>query len=264
MPQDGQNGFSTRGARQTRGASVLAENAVSLLNQRQAVTPSGARQFVLDHLLRAVTSTQEFDAGQMLDELRGHRLSVDAVIDMYVPAIARLLGAMWEDNDLDFAAVTVGAMRLQSLLSIASAEALDFVRRPNNSPFMLITIPEGEQHSLGAFVLTAQLRRLGCRVDMSFCERASDFVSRVICDPPDMVLFCASCRASLESVSQLVLDTSKVLSPMPYVALGGPATKENDDLLGDMSSVDLVSSVAKDAMAFVVENKGRLRDQDSR
>jgi hypothetical protein len=263
MPQDDHSGFHTRGDRQSRGASSLAENAVTLLSQRQTTTAAGARQFILDHLLRSVTSRKEFDAGQMLDELRGHRLSTDSVIDIYVPAIARILGEMWQDSTLDFAAVTVGSMRLQSLLSIASAESLDFLRPVESAHYMLITVPCGEQHSLGAFVLAAQMLRLGARVDMSFCETANDFVSRVICDPPDMILFSASCKASLATICQLALDISHVLDRPPLTAVGGHAIQYIDGSKG-VSGIDLVTNTAKDALSFVARKKGRVSGQANR
>lgn len=260
MPQDDHSSFNARGERQSRGASALAEDAVSLLNKRQTKTAAGARQFILDHLLRAVTNRAEFDAGRMLDELRGHRLSTDSVIDIYVPAVARILGEMWEDNTLDFAAVTVGSMRLQSLLSIASTEALDFLRPIEDAHYMLITVPLGEQHFLGAFVLAAQLRRLGARVDVSFSETAPDFVSRVICDTPDMILFSASCKASLATISQLVLDISKVMDKCPLIAVGGGAACILHEG-GNKSGIDLVTHSAKEALSFVVRRKGRSSGQ---
>lgn len=260
MQHDDHSGFGRRGERQARGASALAQNAVTLLSKRQTTTSVGARQFIVDHLLRSVTSRNEFDADRMLDELRGHRLSVDSVIDIYVPTIARILGEMWEESELDFAGVTVGSMRLQSLLSIASTDTLDFLRPVENSHFMLVTVPEGEQHSLGAFVLAAQLRRLGARVDVSFCEQSSDFVSRVICDTPDMVLFSASCSGSLATISQLVLDISNVVHKSPLIAVGGTAS-QHGEVEQKNSGFDLVTNSAREALTFVVNSQGRRPDQ---
>lgn len=271
MPHDDLFSQKERGARQSQGHSpgrahgawTLADDAVSTVKQRQATTAAGARQFILDHLLRAVTSRGEFDPGRMLDELRGYRLSTDSVIDIYIPAIARILGEMWQDSTLDFAGVTVGSMRLQSLLSIASTEALDFMRPIDDALFMLVTVPMGEQHFLGAFVLAAQLRRLGARVDVSFSENAQEFVSRVTCDPPDMILFSASGKASLDTVSRLVQEISREMDSPPLTSIGGGAA---DTLRagGDNSGVDLVSQSAKDALSFAAKRKARLPRQAGR
>lgn len=236
------------------GASALAESAVSMLSQRQTTSTAGTRQFVLDHMIRAVCSRAGFDAAAMLDELRGHRLSVDALIDIYVPAAARLLGDMWKRDNIDFATVTVGSLRLQSLLSTASVESLDFIRPVDDALSMLIVVPLGEDHSLGAFILAAQLRRLGTRVELSFCESRPDLVSRFLCDTPDMVLFSASRRATLESIARIVLDFSHVSADLPPLVVGGCLT-ETDDVAKDISGADLVTRNARDAVTLAAARR---------
>lgn len=260
MTSDGPTSYRADMSNQSFRASALAANAVSLLSQRQSVTPAGARQFVLDHLLRAVLSRGEFDPLNMLEELRGHRLSVDAVIDTYVPAAAIVLGDLWLDDEVDFATVTVGSMRLQSLLSIASFETLDFVRPIENAPAMLVVLPLGEQHSLGSFVLAAQLRRLGARVDMSFCEKEDDLMSRILCDGPDMLLFSASSRSTLEYVSQIVLSLSNMSLEMPLLAVGG-SLGHLEKTAKDMTGVDLISKSARDVMAAAAEHMGSFSER---
>ncbi len=225
-----------------------------MLSQRQAMTAAGTRQFVIDHMVRAVCSRAGFDAAAMLDELRGHRLSVDAVIDIYIPSVARLLGDMWKEDDIDFATVTVGSLRLQSLLSIASVESLDFIRPVDDALAMLVVVPLGEDHSLGAFVLAAQLRRLGTRVDLSFCETPSDLVSRFVCDRPDMVLFTAAGRATLESISGTVRRFGKVTSDMPPIVVGG-FLGESEDVAMELSRADLVSKSAKEVVTLAMNRR---------
>ena len=244
------------------GTSELAHSAMSVLSQRQEVTAAGARQYIVDHLMRAICSRRHFDPAGMLEELRGHRLPVDAVIDTYVPTAARQLGYMWKDDTADFATVTIGAMRLQALLSAASAESLDFVRPLDDTVFMLVVVPPGEQHSLGAFVLAAQLRRLGARVDMSFCEEPTDFVSRVICDTPDMILFSASSTATLESIRRLALDCRNVVSRCPLFALGG-SLGNPVDVAKDISGIDHVTCCAREVMARAASHTRLSAEQNS-
>lgn len=260
MPQDEFMNERSR-AGQSFGASALAESAMSMLSRRQTVSPSGTRQFVLDHMVRAACSRSSFDAGEMLDELRGHRLSVDAVIDLYVPAAARMLGDMWNRDEIDFATVTVGSMRLQALLSTASVESLDFIRPVDDALSMLLVVPLGEDHTLGAYVLAAQLRRLGARVDMSFCETQSDLVSRFLCDATDVVLFTASCSRTLENISGTVRDFGRVSADLPPLIVGG-CLSETDDDARTISGVDVVTRDARDVVKLasgVRKATGRIR-----
>ncbi len=263
MPQDDQHPRLARTARPSLGPSVLAQDAVSLLTQRQARTPLGARQFIVDHLLRAVLHAGEFNPDHMIEELRGHRLSVDSVIDLYVPTVARLLGEMWQADEINFASVTVATMRLQSILSLAATDVTEVSQVSETSLSVVIAIPLGEQHTLGAFVLAAQLRRLGARVDISFCETGSDFVSRVICAPPDAVLFSASSRGTLETVSQLVLEISRTLEQRPILVLGG-SFKVPTEMAKDISGVDLVTNQARDAVSLVLNTQNTIADRASR
>lgn len=229
--------------------SSLAAEAVSAVSRRQGLSASGARQFILDHMLRALRQRGDYSPDQVLDELRGYRLSVDAIIDIYVPAAARILGELWETSEVDFATVTIGTMRLQSLLSVASAESLDFVRETDKLVHLLIVVPMGEQHTLGAFVLAAQLRRLGGRVEMSFCEAHSEIIERVLSHPPDLVLFTAASCATLETIGKIVTNIRKVSVETPRFAVGGHLP-ELDDVAKDMTGVDLVTRKADVALAF--------------
>lgn len=246
--------------RHSLGAAVLAESAVSQVSTQQLKTSGGARQFIVDHMIRAILSRGEFNADALLDELRGHRLSVDAIIDVYVPASARCLGEMWLDSQVDFASVTVGSMRLQTLLSLASAESLEFAHSAQTTIHALVVVPESEQHTLGAFVLAAQLRRLGVRADMSFCETRSELVSRVISAPPDTIMFTASTRATLDVIRDIVLDINNVTRQRPLTVVGG-GLGASADTAGDLSGVDLVTNSARDAVSAAVAHKKENSDQ---
>lgn len=261
MAQDENNKNALASVGQSRGTSVLANSAVSLLKERQTTTSSGAKQFLVEYLTQSILNRSGFVPDEILDELRGHRLSVDAIIDIYVPEAARSMGQMWMDDEADFASVTVASMRLQALLSLASSESLHVVRPVNNTVSALIVVPLGEQHTLGTFILAAQLRRLGADVDLSFCETSTDFVSRVFTQQPDMILFTASGRATLETVGQLVLNLSKALPTSPLCVLGG-AFVEEDDVAKGISGVDLVTRCAREALSLSMSKRTALSDRN--
>jgi methylmalonyl-CoA mutase cobalamin-binding subunit len=108
-------------------------------------------------------------------------------------------------------------------------------------------VPLGEDHTLGAYVLAAQLRRLGARVDMSFCESHSDLVSRFLCNTADVVLFTASCSRTLENISRIVQDFRLVSSSLPPMVVGG-CLSETSDEAKDISGADVVTRDAKEVI----------------
>ncbi|MGZ2259816.1 cobalamin B12-binding domain-containing protein [Roseobacter sp. A03A-229] len=249
MSQDDQS--QTRGLQRNRPDDVgaLATKVISVLRDRQVVGRDGARQFVLDHLYRAILSRTAFDAALLLDEIRGHRLSVDEIIDLYIPQASCMLGESWVADDISFADVTVGALRLQALLGEATGQ-MRFDLTPDESRVRaLIVLPQGEQHFLGTSVVAAQLRRMGCEVSVSFDETLGCLQARLLAESPTLVMISCARRETLETVAETVhiIRTSSI--EQPVIALGGAVLDDMEDVK-DQAGVDIVTSTAKDAVAF--------------
>lgn len=257
MTQEGPSRWSNGPRRRVARAEHLAAHVMSVLKQRQATTEAGARQAVLDHLLRAVLLPGGFDPALQLDELRGFRVSVDQVVDTYIPLVAREVGEMWVASDVSFAQVTIAALRLQSIL----VEAVEDVSlRGASSPLdlsMLIVVPEGEQHFLGASVAATQLRQLGCHVATAFCEDTEMVVSRILADGPNAVLFSCGRSAGLATIAQTVLTIRKVVFGAPVLALGGAVPDDGEDLL-KATGVDVVTNTVKDVVAICMKQNRAL------
>lgn len=250
-----------RGVQRNRPENVdaLASKVISVLHGRQKVSFDGLRQFVLDHVLRAVLSKSSFSPDSLLAELRGYRLTVDAIIDLYVPTTARILGDKWVDDKINFAEVTVAVMRLQSLLSEASATTRVDARVGREQMATLVLVPQGEQHFLGASVLSAQLRRSGCDVGMSFDEDFGALTARLIDYTPDMVLISCARWETLESAANTVQTIRKAVAKPPLIALGGALTTPADTVI-ERTGVDIVTSVAEEAVAICAR---RVKSQNS-
>lgn len=232
-----------RGAQGNRPDHVdaFASTVISLLRDRQAVSRDGLRQFVLDHLSRAVMSQTGFDAGELLDELSGYRLSFDTIIDDYVPAAARDLGDKWLADEISFSDVTIGALRLQALLGEASVLTRIDANGLANNLYALVVVPQNEQHFLGASVVAGQLRRMGCEVAMSFDEDFGVLNGRLLVETPDLVLITCARRETLETVSQTVQIVRKALKNEPVVALGG-AFEASAQAVKEQTGVDIVTN----------------------
>ena len=231
------------------GLEPLASQVISVLCERQTNAPSGARQIVVDYLLRAVTSRNSFDAALVMEELRGYRLTIDAIIDLYIPQVAWHMGELWQTSDLDFASVTVGALRLQALLGEASAVMPHTHTLTPNTPLALVIVSEGEQHFLGASVVSAQLLRPACDVSLPIAEPPKQITNRVLYDQPDMVLMSCAQVAGLETIARNVKKVRRAIDPAPVIALGG-ALRGDSDGIRKKTGVDLVTNSAKDVVGF--------------
>jgi methanogenic corrinoid protein MtbC1 len=247
----------TRGFERNRPEHVgaLASRVISVLRERQGPSADGLRQFVLDHLLRAVLVRGHFDVSDLVAELRAHRVSVDAIIDLYIPRAAVVLGQRWVDDEIGFSHVTIGSLRLQSLLAeISGGGGVEYFG-DRSRLHALIVVPQGEQHFLGANVVAAQLRRIGCEVAISFDEAHEALGARLRFDVPDLVLITAARYETLESVAVAVHVLRSELKNGPMIALGGAVVElEKNKNLKDLTGVDIVTSSAAEAVAFCAKS----------
>ena len=164
---------------------------------------------------------------------------------------------MWVTSDIDFASVTVGALRLQALLGEASAELAHIAHPSHDALHALVVVPDGEQHFLGASVVAAQLRRLGCDVSLSISESVKQIAMRASYDEPDMVLISCARLATLESVAATVKKIGSNASTRPVIALGG-AMRGDAERIKEETGVDLVTNIAKDVVSFCVKRRKAL------
>ncbi|MBW4708284.1 cobalamin B12-binding domain-containing protein [Roseobacter sp. YSTF-M11] len=252
--------LTTRGLQRHRPEHVdaFASTVISVLRDRQVVCSDGVRQFVLEHLVRAILVRGEFDPRLVMEELRGHRLSIDKIIDLYIPKAACVLGQSWVDDDVSFADVTIGAMRLQSLLGEASSQGdLDFAA-DDRRLHALVVLPQCQQHFLGVSVVAAQLRRIGCEVTQSFDEPLGALNARLMEERPDLILISCARLETLETVSETVQTIRATLSTGPVIALGGGVLDEVENLK-ERTGVDIVTNDAKDVVSFCSRRNKTLR-----
>lgn len=240
-----------RGVRRNRPETVdaLASTVISVLRDRQATSAEGLREFALSHLVRACVAPVHFQPDAMLEELRGYRLSLDALIDLYVPAAARVLGEKWVDDQLSFADVTIGSLRLQALLEEASAATRPEAKFDKYHLHALMVVPAGEQHFLGASVVAAQLRRVGCEVIMSYDDKLDVLAARLLHDCPDLVLITCARAETLEYAQQVVQTIRTTLKDGPVIAVGGALQVDKEEVK-ERTGADIVTSIAAEAVAY--------------
>ncbi|MEM6372497.1 MAG: cobalamin B12-binding domain-containing protein [Pseudomonadota bacterium] len=257
MAQDDTFGMTTAVTHGGARVEPLASQVISTLCERQTVTVTGVRQIALDYLSRAVLSKSGFDPACVLDELRGFRLTRDAIIDLYIPQSAVLLGEQWMCSDISFADVTIGALRLQSLLGEASG-GLVWSDPPADETFRaLVVVHAGEQHFLGATVVAAQLRRSGCDVSVAVSETPDQITSRVLADGPDMVLMSCARADALALAAKTVKKIKAASDPIPVLAIGGSVRVDGDEIKRQ-TGVDLVTNVATEVVGFCTKRKRAL------
>ncbi len=212
------------------GVTQFAAEVVARLVQRDIAEEAGLREPLVERLLAAVC-TADPEAFEMLKpELRRARVSAAAVADLYIPEVARRLGAAWEADCLSFAGVTMGVARLQAILrEIGSAWAADRQGGVDGG-MVLLVLPQGEQHKLGAMVLAGQLRRMGVSVAMKISPTPAEIADFVAERTFDGALVSVASKDRLETCRKLVKTLKESSKGALKVAVGGAILDADEDV----------------------------------
>jgi len=234
----------------SRTVDDLAARALSVVAARGNRQAPSLNDRLVERLLEAAM-------GRSRESYRGvarHMLSMgfapDAIVDAYIPAVARRMGDEWCDDKSSFAAVTIGGSRLQALLRELGTfwTSDDSLIKPHESASALVMVPARDQHTLGAAVLSSQLRRIGISVRLSVGADASSLASTIRSSEFDAVIISASGSARLDLMRDMV-DTVRDSSvgPQPKIVVGGTILHMDTDVRSetgaDLASLDLVETL---------------------
>lgn len=229
----------------------LAKEVVSVLGARPLPTQS-VRMSVLDKLITHVLTRGLFDAERVASMLRAQRLGEPDVVDIYIPNAARRLGAMWTEDLIGFAEVSIGAARLQALAhEISSKRTIETAANAPQEISFLITALQGEDHTLGCVSVCTMLRRQGHHVDLRLGATPESLLAELSAQRHDAVLMSCSRPEGLASLSKLILDIRQRMVKAPVLAIGGVVL---DHAGGEIESTgaDLVTRDIKQVIKLAV------------
>jgi methylmalonyl-CoA mutase cobalamin-binding subunit len=176
----------------------------------------------------------------MKPELKRARVSAAMLADVYIPEVARRLGEAWMLDGLTFAEVTMGTARLQAILrEIGTNWSADAMGGADGAT-ILVVLPVGEQHTLGAMVLAGRLRRKGISVAMRIAPHATDLAAYVASRNFDAAFVSVAVQDRLETCGKLVRTLKEATGGRLKVAVGGAVLDQG--ALMAQTGADMVSS----------------------
>ncbi len=226
------------------GAEVqrLAQRAIAVLAAHGPGRSDGLANR-LERLFDAFVSSDEDQRHDLLLRLRQDGVPIDDIIDHIIPAVARLMGERWASDHISFANVTIGAARLQEAVRALGWHDKTRQRLPEAAPTILLIIPKAEHHTLGAFVLADQWRRMGFHVDIAIDQHPRDIALTLRKGRYSMIGITVAGRRSLASARELVDIIRATVSRVTPVFIGGAILDRNVDVL----AVTGADHVARDA-----------------
>ena len=216
----------------TDGAEVrlLARRAIAML----AANGNGRSEELarrLDRLYDAFISRDEDERHEMLLRLRQDGVSTNDIVDHIIPAVARLLGERWANDRISFADVTIGTARLQEAVRALGWHDKSRQKIAETAPVILLVIPRPENHTLGAFVLADQWRRMGFHVDIAMDQHPRQIAERVLKHRYAMIGITAAGRRTLASARELVDIIRLTVARVTPIFIGGAILDRDIDVL---------------------------------
>lgn len=169
--------------------------------------------------------------------------------DFYVPALARDMGDQWCVDQLSFAGVTIGVSRLQAMMrELGPSWASDNTTMPASNAVLLL-VPREVYHTLGAIVLSSQLRRMGVSVKLILGCKPEDIALRLGRTRYQAVFISASCGETLESLRRIVhsIKTS-AKTPLPVVIGGSILDVETTENVTALTGADYATRLPDEAL----------------
>lgn len=223
------------------GVSQFAAEVVARLVARDGTADPELKESLTSQLMYAVAGTDPAAFELLKPELKRARISPAQLADVYIPEVARRLGVAWEEDTLSFAQVTMGASRLQAILrEIGSAWVADGLGKPAG-PTLLVILPAGEQHTLGAMVMAGRLRRSGVSVCMRIAPNPVELAQLAASRSFDGALLSIACQDRLEVCQKLVTTLKQATQGRLPVAVGGSILDRGDNIL-ELTGADVATN----------------------
>lgn len=227
------------------------EEGARTLSATPASSKARARGVVSETLLAQLTrslavGTPE-DREDVIDEMRRAGVSDAEIADRYIPEIARRVGAAWTASARSFVDVSVITSQLQSLLREMSGRTRDNPLVAGAAPCVAVVVEAGEAHTLGAMVLSNQLRRHGVSVRQIMGRDHAEIVERLADEPVDAIMISVGRREGLASLGRLVKKLRHSgLGRVPIV-IGGPVLAYEHELT-TRTGADFIATDATKAL----------------
>jgi MerR family transcriptional regulator, light-induced transcriptional regulator len=169
-------------------------------------------------------------------------LPLEAVYLDLLAASARHLGALWDEDLIDFAEVTIGLGRLQQIVRELDQRSTCKVGFPAARRRVLIVPVRGNQHTFGSLMVGEFLRRAGWDV-WSVTPDSDDKLAKLLRETWFTIAgFSASCDSQLEALSTQIRQAREVSRNRQLgIMVGGPVFA---------ASPQLVAKVGADATAL--------------
>jgi len=242
------------------GVETLASRVLYVMASRVTNSIERIDRAVARKLANAVLKPDSGNPAKLVEILTSAGISETDITDLYVPYVARNFGEMWEQDEVQFTAVTMAVARLQGILREVNCAWANQVNHSILAPTVLMIVPEGEAHTLGALVATGQLRRAGASVQLCVGEAPAIAMGMIERNDYDLVMISTGRTDRFEPLRRLIQNIRYSMhSPVPIV-VGGPVVGLEDDLIS-LTKADMVTDRPTEALRLCLKQESDVGDK---
>lgn len=177
----------------------------------------------VEHFAQLVLDRDESLAIVHLRALAEKGIRLEALYELLLAATARHLGFMWDDDAVNFTAVTTGVWRLQEIMRSMSGAFIGTATIRAKDARILLVPAVGGQHSFGLSMVAEHFLRAGWDVS---CERAhsdDELAARVSGSWFDIIGFSVGATDQLDRLNRSISAVRKASRNLRLgVMVGGP------------------------------------------
>jgi methanogenic corrinoid protein MtbC1 len=250
----GQEGRAGGGA-----MAALARSVVQRLTVRELTTNS-LDEGTIASIARALIEAYPDGMDALRQELRRARIGDVELVDLYFPEVARYLGCAWADDQAPFTDVSIAVARMQAMLRELGRNWTSNASVETGGATVLVVLPEGEQHSFGALLMTGQLRRQGISVRLEI-GTADDDLRRLVQERDfDCAMVSVACDEQIARCRRVVDALRQGSDGRLWIAVGGPLADEPIDLRA-RTGADIVTCDPLQALQGALSRQARMYEQ---
>ena len=187
------------------------------------------------------------DALEYIYSLRHSGVSLDALHLELLEPTARRLGELWEIDEVDFIAVTMGVGRLQRI--VHHFAELDQVQPYDEKRRALIMVAPGEDHDFGSQLVQKFMKAAGWSVVTLSVGESHKVVDLVARQWLAVVGFSISTSLHVDALAALIKSIrAKSLNPNVGIMIGGPIVAEMPEIVEQVGA----DGTAANAVAAVI------------
>lgn len=143
-----------------------------------------------------------------------------------------------------------------SLLQQRLAAILRTAPHPNKKNLIWVTCAPGEDHEMGAMLLTIYLRRAGYQTQyLGKNIKASDLINDANQYQPTMIMLSATTQESAVNLQLLTKELAKLMTVRPIIGYGGRIFKQQPELRSEVAGI-YMGDTAYEAVESTMELLG--------